>query len=1202
MRLESLEVRDFRGVQTATIAFGPGVTVLHGPNELGKSTLVEAIHAALFVPTTSQAGHDYITWGGSAPACVTLTFEHEGKLWRVSKRFGRRAEAKLESREVVSQQFREVVSGRGVDGKLREMLAWGIAPPGGRGAAAKAESFLLTALLGRQGEVQTILGTSLDADRDDAGKSLVTRALGALDNDPLVSRILDTLRSRVAAVFNANGGFRTAADSPLVQLQQHLRTQRDVLERLQADETRGSGIQAQVVRLQDDRQRLLGEVEAAEASWTAAKEQVERARLRSTLQAEIDDVRAQLEHADALASKLMLVEGLIVGARANAVTLKDAESAAASALEVIRGQVQAAAASVARASEAAEQSERVNDAALAQRRAELEMAKTTAEARLSEIAGGDQAVAESALLEQQCNEASAAHGLAAAAATDAKRVLEHITTRTALDELLAREEAATRATEQLGHAQRREQAARDQLDAAAAAVADAERRRDSGELELQSEDLKDADAETLLLRAVESHIAIARLRADVRALEEAAERARTLRASALARRLEASDIDRSVASRALPTREQIAAWRELDHELKSDSSQAPTAQRSPLIPAALAAVVTFAVVATSMRLGVGWSLTAALLAGFVAAAMAGGLAWTGLQGRVRAQSAEDEQRARRRDRWTQEVEPRLHAADLAKLSDYEGAIADLERQKVEAQRVRNQADRDDLDAGDSERRAAALDSRRDELDRLERERPIADAVAIAERAQAHGGDLDRVRLRLGEVRTAREAARARLQVDAGAVVTRALEQRRERQAECDAATRELAAAETTLNLAREQCRPEEAARLRSRLAEIGDAPHCTVAEASSALDATRVRQAEASALADSLRSRLDELQTRSARVVAELGGDLLLARQRAQLGFDEIVGQLASLETSRTTNLASAAVALEEAKRTHAGLELQLSSATATLDTAANTRTDAEAALATLDNEAAALRGQLIVINRPGLEQRLHQATSNPVFEPPDGPQIDVAAARATVERLQQQLNRCTNDLNHARGQLHLIAGHVGTERLAQQQEAVNLAHAEVLERERAERAAFRLLREIESAEAERATHLGRALAGPITEAFRALTGGRYGTISLAPDLRTEHVEADGGARALEHVSVGTREQLATLLRLAIAGYLQTAIILDDQLVHSDSARLQWFKMSLRESSRTHNHQVVVFTCRPGDYMDAVDDAVTAVDLTAVVS
>src|SRR5438552_19127185 len=95
MRLQRLEVQGFRGIHAATIAFGPSVTVLHGPNELGKSTLVEAIHAALFLQSTSQAGNEHVTWGGSSPACVTLTFEHGAKLSRVSKRFGKKSSWRL---------------------------------------------------------------------------------------------------------------------------------------------------------------------------------------------------------------------------------------------------------------------------------------------------------------------------------------------------------------------------------------------------------------------------------------------------------------------------------------------------------------------------------------------------------------------------------------------------------------------------------------------------------------------------------------------------------------------------------------------------------------------------------------------------------------------------------------------------------------------------------------------------------------------------------------------------------------------------------------------------------------------------------------------------------------------------------------------------------------------------------------------------
>lgn len=1204
MRLESLEVQDFRGVRAATIPFGRGVTVLHGPNELGKSTLVEAVHAALFVPATSQSGSDYVTWGSSAPACVTLIFEHEGQVWRVSKRYGRRAEAKLESRALDSQHFREVINGRGVDGKLRELLSWGIAPPGGRGAAPKAESFLLTALLGRQGAVQTILDASLDHDRDDTGKSLVTRALGALDNDPLVSRMLDGLHARVDAVFNAAGGLRTAADSPVVQLQQRLRTQREELDRLQADDIRGAGIQAEVVRLQDQRQHLLGELETAKAGRIAAREQADRARTRATLQVQIDEVRGQLAQADRWAAELADLDGQLATGRASLETARGAERDAATDVEATRVKLQTAAETVARMAEAVEQSGRVNEATLAQRRAELGMAKSTAETRLSEVAAAEQAVAESARLERTFNDASEAHLAAVAATSEAVRALEYATTRATLGDLVAREEAATRANGQADDARGREQAARGQLDAAIEAIADAERRRDGGDLEARSQDIKDADTEALLLHAVESHVAIARLRADVQAFEEAGERARAHRASAQVNRSEASAIDRRVAGRVLPTKEQIAAWRELERELPTDLNSALAAPPSLLVPIASAALVAFAGVAAGVRFGWDTSLVTALLAGSVGASVAGVLVWTLLQGRRHAAAADQQELTQRRDRWRREVEPSLRAAALPTLADYEGAFADLERQKLEAQRLRNQADRDDLDAVDAERRAAPLEARRDELGRLEQQRPLADAVAVAEWAQRFGGDLDRVRLRLGEVRTAREAARARAHAEARTAVTFAIGQRSQRQSEYDAAARELAASETTLNLARQQCHPGEVARLEARLVEIGDVRVCSVTDASAGLDAARERHTEAATIANTAKSQLDEAQSLAARAVANLGGDTSLARQMAQRDLDAIEGQLAELDTTHSAALSTAATALEEAKCTHADLERQLSSANAQQESAINTRSDAEAALATLDTEAAALRGQLTTINRPLLEQRLHEACSDSAFVLPEGPELDVTAATATVERLQLQLERCTNDMNHTQGQLHLIAGHVGTERLARQQEAVSLATSELRERELLERSALRLLREIESAEAERTTHLGRALAGPVTDAFRALTGGRYGPISLAPDLKTEHVEAVGGTRSLEQVSVGAREQLATLLRLAVAGHLRTAIVLDDQLVHSDSARLEWFRSRLRDSSRTHDHQVIVFTCRPGDYLavDEAHDMVTPVDLTALVS
>jgi uncharacterized protein YhaN len=74
-----------------------------------------------------------------------------------------------------------------------------------------------------------------------------------------------------------------------------------------------------------------------------------------------------------------------------------------------------------------------------------------------------------------------------------------------------------------------------------------------------------------------------------------------------------------------------------------------------------------------------------------------------------------------------------------------------------------------------------------------------------------------------------------------------------------------------------------------------------------------------------------------------------------------------------------------------------------------------------------------------------------------------------------------------------------------------------------------------------------------------------------------------GAVRPTEQLSVGTRDQLSTLYRLCLAEYLGSTIVLDDQLVQSDGNRMDWFRALLAEKAR--KFQILVFTCRPGDYL-----------------
>lgn len=74
-------------------------------------------------------------------------------------------------------------------------------------------------------------------------------------------------------------------------------------------------------------------------------------------------------------------------------------------------------------------------------------------------------------------------------------------------------------------------------------------------------------------------------------------------------------------------------------------------------------------------------------------------------------------------------------------------------------------------------------------------------------------------------------------------------------------------------------------------------------------------------------------------------------------------------------------------------------------------------------------------------------------------------------------------------------------------------------------------------------------------------------------------------------LSVGTREQISVLTRLAIAGLLKekgypATVILDDALVYSDDRRFELMKGVLSRAAEERNMQIIILTCRKRDYVD----------------
>src|SRR5262249_58007924 len=135
--------------------------VLEGRNDRGRAPLAGAVPAAFWLQAGPGAAESWQSWEGGAAPAVTVEFDADGCRWRLSKRFGgdRRGEAVLEVAKS-GHPYRREAAGRSVDGKLRELLGWGLSTPGGKGRGSSKASFLVTALLANQGQVDSILAST----------------------------------------------------------------------------------------------------------------------------------------------------------------------------------------------------------------------------------------------------------------------------------------------------------------------------------------------------------------------------------------------------------------------------------------------------------------------------------------------------------------------------------------------------------------------------------------------------------------------------------------------------------------------------------------------------------------------------------------------------------------------------------------------------------------------------------------------------------------------------------------------------------------------------------------------------------------------------------------------------------------------------------------------------------------------------------
>ena len=112
---------------------------------------------------------------------------------------------------------------------------------------------------------------------------------------------------------------------------------------------------------------------------------------------------------------------------------------------------------------------------------------------------------------------------------------------------------------------------------------------------------------------------------------------------------------------------------------------------------------------------------------------------------------------------------------------------------------------------------------------------------------------------------------------------------------------------------------------------------------------------------------------------------------------------------------------------------------------------------------------------------------------------------------------------------------------------------------------------------------------------FSAMTGGKYGSLTLSRDFSAT-VNSDGARSAL-YLSAGTLDQLYLSVRLALCGLTvpDAPILLDDALCAFDDSRMALAMDALREMGR--ERQIMLFTCQSREGRWAEENGVKTVTI-----
>ena len=331
MIVRSVCVRDFGCLGGPVEAeFGPGLNVIVGPNESGKTTLLRAIAGVLTVKTTAtgQTLDAIRPHTGGTPE-VNVVFEQDGATYELSKQFkGARGRATL--RVETTGGTVENLADAAAEERLREVL--GMRETLRQRIDSEAHLGIWPLLWVKQGHS----GASPSDDLTESARGTLADRLSELSGEVLAGaggeELLRRAKGEYDRYFTAQGKEATRTDSPLRQARTALENAADQLAELQRREERHAHDVDEFARLAEQADKLERQLPRLKRDRGAAQEAARKVELlrgdRDKTAADLRTVTIQLEQIDQkIASRAGLREQIAAHAERIAASVKQLDSA-----------------------------------------------------------------------------------------------------------------------------------------------------------------------------------------------------------------------------------------------------------------------------------------------------------------------------------------------------------------------------------------------------------------------------------------------------------------------------------------------------------------------------------------------------------------------------------------------------------------------------------------------------------------------------------------------------------------------------------------------------------------------------------------------------------------------------------------------------------------------------------------------------------